>query len=378
MLYCTESKAVEFNQPREDDNRHRERRVPSISYSTFISESRVKSRSICKPTLDDRPISFSEGPHGCSNSQKQSHPSVISACTLANTDGLHRPLSAGIHPPFGTESVTQTSTDAYSSQHYMYDTPKKLAYQPLDATPVWGSFTDHQLENGNKMKPIAVPPCVIPSHQSLTSPINKTCPPVPQDVENKSVPLHNTPVSTETYDIPRRISKTMPLCVGDTHLQMPNYGTASNECDSSDALSLTSLTLAPVVTSDRTQPLSEMIKSHPLLKHQHVHGDHTPLQSTCKYGNRSSSPCSDCEVAHAALLKNDPTSSQGDEVHDNKRCLSTTLLESSTPTKRSDVSSHQQQATEYSHVISASMNRVQTLIARNIQELKQLDCQQVS
>lgn len=347
---------MEFNQPQEDDSRHREGRVPSISYSTFVSEPRINS--VCKPALDSKPISFTEGPYVHSNSQNQFHPSVIPACTLANTNELDGSLSAGIHPPFGTESVTQTNT--YSSKNYTYDTPKRLASQPLEAIPVWRSFTDHQLDNGHKMKPIAVPPCVIP---------------VTQDVENKSVPLHNHAASTKTettYDIPRKTSQNMPLYVRDKH---PNYSTGSNECDSSGAMPLK---LASVVTSERTQPLSEMIKSHPLLKRQPVHVDRASLQSTCKCGNSSSSPCSCRKVAYATPLKNDPISSQGGEAHDNKGYSSTTLLESSTSTKQSDTNPCQGQATEYSHVISASMNRAQTLIARNIQELKRLDCQQVN
>ena len=380
----TEPKALEFNQlhlgTQEDDNRHRERRVPSISYSTFISESRINST--CKPALDDKPISFNEGAYSHGKSKAVSPLSCIPTYTntLPNTDELNRPLSAGVHPP---ELVSQ------SNAHFsMYDTPKKVASQSLDATPVWRSFTDLQLDSGNKMKPIAVP-CIIPSHQSLTSPVNR---PATHDVENKSVISHNSAVSIEnetTYDIPRKSLKATPLCERDNHPQMPKYdpvafGTASNECDSRDDLSL-SLTLAPAVTctGERTKPLSEMIKSHPLLKRQHV--DHnslsypnTQLQCTCKCGNSSPSPCSSCKVAHVAPLKNDPTSLL-DNTHQ-QGCLSTTFLESSTPIKQSDVTctSYQRQTTEYSHVISASMNRAQTLIARNIQELKQLDCEQVS
>ena len=361
--------------------------MPSISYSTFISESRINPT--CKPALDNKPVSFNEGPY--SHSQNQLHPSVVPTrtCTntLPNTDELNRPLSAGFHPP---ELVSQSN--AYSST---YDTPKKVASQSLDATPVWRSFTDLQLDSGNKMKPIAVP-CIIPSHQSLTSPVNR---PATHDVENKSMIPHNSVVSTNsetTYDIPRKSLKAMPLCERDKCLQMPKYdpvavGTASNECDSRDASS-SSLTLAPTFacTSEGTKPLSEMIKSHPLLNHQHV--DHNSLsyaklQFTCKCGNSSPSSCSSCKAAYVSPLKNDPTSSSLGEmqskVHNNTHqqgCLSTTFLESSIPTKQSDVacSSYQGQTTEYSHVISASMNRAQTLIARNIQELKQLDCEQVS
>ena len=386
---------MEFNQlhlgTQEDDNRHRERRAPSISYSTFISESRINST--CKPALADKSISFNEGAysHGKSIAKACSLPlscTYTYTNTLSNTDELNRPLSADVHPP---ESVSQSNA-CFS----MYDTPKKVASQSLDATPVWRSFTDLQLDSGNKMKPIAVP-CIIPSHQSLTSPVNR---PATHDVENKSVISHNSAVSIEsetTYDIPRKSLTATPLCERDNRPQMPKYdpvafGTASNECDSRDDLSL-SLTLAPAVTctSERTKPLSEMIKSHPLLKRQHVEHNslsyaNTQLQWTCKCGNSSPSPCSSCKAANVAPLKNDPTSSLGEiqsKVHDNTHrqgCLSTTFLESSTPIKQSDVtcSSYQGQTTEYSHVISASMNRAQTLIARNIQELKQLDCEQVS
>ena len=40
-------------------------------------------------------------------------------------------------------------------------------------------------------------------------------------------------------------------------------------------------------------------------------------------------------------------------------------------------SSHEGQSVEYSQVVHASMNRAQTLKARNIQELRKLDCQKV-
>jgi hypothetical protein len=342
--------------------------MPSISYSTFISEPRSS-----KPILDDKPISFSETPaYSCGNCQKQSYPSVdvtVGTNILGNADELNTPLRVNLHPPFGMESVSQSNS-------FMYDTPKKVVSQSLGATLV--------LDNGTKMKPTANP-CITPSHQS--QPITKSD---TRGVENKSVPSHNHAVSIAseiTYDIPRTSIKAASLCEREKHPPMPKYydpfafGAASTEYDSGDASNLLTLAAAVTCTKDRTKPLSEMINSHPLLKHQQV--DHnslsyenTPLQCTCKCGSSSPSPCSCCKVAHGTTLKSDLIQSN---LHDNTHqqgCLGTTILESSTPTKWNDATC-QGQTIEYSQVISASMNRAQTLIARNIQELKQLDCDQV-
>lgn len=374
---------MEFNQlplgTQEDDIRLRERRLSSISYSTFISEPKIG-----KPALGDKPTSVTEGPCSHGDGQNQSYSSTCTS-SLANTNEHTRPQS--VHPPCGMESVSQSNS--YSS---MYDTPKKVVYQSLDATPVRRSFTDLQLDNGNKMKPVAVP-CIAPSHQPLTPPVNT--PAIP-DIENWSVTSRNHAVSIQSeisYDIPRKSLQAAPLCEREKQPQIPKhdpaaFGAASNECDTSGP----SFTLAPAVTrtsDERTKPLSEMIKSHPLLKHQQT--DHnslsyenTPLQCKLKCGSSSHSPSLGCKLKHVTPLKNDLiVPSHGEiqsKVLNRTTCLSTTLLESSTPTKQNDVtgSSYQRQTAEYSQVVSASMNRAQTLIARNIQELKQLDCEQVS
>ena len=350
--------------------------MSSISYSTFISEPKIS-----RPALDDKPISFSEGPCSHGNSQKQSYLSgapTRTSMSIASTDELNRPLSAGAHPPFCMELVSQPNSS-------MYDTPKKVTSQSLEAASLWRSFADYQLNSGGKMKPTAVP-CITPSHQSLTPPANR---PATHDVESMSVRSHDDTISIEsetTYDIPRKVT---PLHERDKCPQMPKYapvafGPVSSECDSRNS----TLILVPTAscTNERTKPLSEMIKSHPLLKHQqveHFSYENTPLQhtSTCGF---TPSPCSGCKTAHAIPLKNDQIlSSQGEmqpTVHNNihqQGCLSTdTSLESSNQSHVTH-SPYEGQTIEYSQVISASMNRAQTLIARNIQELKQLDCEQV-
>ena len=350
----------EFNQLHsgtpEDDNRLRERRVPSISYSTFISEPKYK------------PISFSESPaYSCGNSQMQSCPSVD--VTVANADEPNRPLSVGLHPPFGMESVSQSNSNLST-----YDTPKKVVSQSLSAALV--------LDNGTKMKAIAIP-CITPSHQSLTPPINR---PASHNGENKSVPSHNRAVSIAsetTYDVPRKNIEAAPFCEGSKTPRMPKYdplafGSASNEHDSRGASSSAFALVATdtcTCTSEKIKPLSEMIKSHPLLKHQQVDHNRLSYENTPLQYSSSPSPCSGYKVAHGTTLKNDVV-----RFHDNAHqqgYLSRTVLESSTYTPTKHDVTCQGQTIQYSQVVSASMNRAQTLIARNIQELKQLDCDQV-
>lgn len=360
------AKTLEFNQlplGTPEDSRLRERRMPSISYSTFISEPKYK------------PISFSESPaYSCGNSQKQSHPSVD--VTVANADELHIPLSVGLRPPFGIESVSQSNSNLST-----YDTPKKVVSSQSSSL----SAALVPIDNGTKMKPIAVP-YITPSHQSLTPPINR---PASHDGENKSVPSHNNAVSIAgetTYDVPRKNIEAAPLCEGNKTPQMPKYdplafGAASNECDSSDASSLSfALAAADTCTSERIKPLSETIKSHPLLQRQQVDDNRLSYENTPLQCSSSPSPCSGCKIAYGTTLRNNVIQSK---VHNNTHQqgnLSTSVLESSTSkhndAKHNDVTC-QGQTIQYSQVISASMNRAQTLIARNIQELKQLDCDQV-
>ena len=318
--------------------------------------------------------------------------------------------SADAHPPSDIESVALSNTHSSSN----YDTPRKLMSQSIDTTRVWGSSTGLQSDSRDKIKSVALPP-----YQSPTTytPNDMICLHATQNSENKSLPMYNLAASIggeTTYDTPCTLIKPMLPYPAERHPQISKcdlVGTVSKEYDPSTNSSLllensvftnpcpdpsfmdmgttcpSNTKQAPTFTCEKSIPLSEMIKNHPLLKCQHRVQKSSSCTKTQTQCSNSSSLCS-----HVSPSKNDPTSTKvtlltssfnslrremQSEVHDDtyqQGCLSTTLSKINPSSKHSSLNSN---TTEYSRVVNASMNRAQTLIARNIQELKRLDCQKV-
>ena len=421
MHYYTERKAEEVDQlgaQNDDNNIFRERRAPSITYSTFISDHRMspisKQRWNDEPNFSDDSLLPLDRP---SSSPKQAKSNSSGATSTFSTDksvsvsqtkiaseSTER-LKGSLHTCIpGKQVAAQPAT--HSLKHSMYDIPKKLTSQTLDVSQAcMRTFgADLQLETGERLKPIAVSPCISPCHQSTSY---KPCLPAVQHVENISLPSHSTSIETETvYNVPRLVAqigmthprqKVIGDCdplINDTSrlslMQTRNLKAAAKTSPADTSFADLGRTDSTSIASERTKPLSELIKDHPLLKlYQQEVNDSLPSTKTQSQSCGNSSSSSSLSYNGSSLapgpLKNNPKCSVsgmlqshvGDKAQ-RQEYSSNPLLNISNPArKHRNASIHQRQNVKHSQVVSASSNRAQTLIARNIQELKQLNCEQV-
>lgn len=368
-------KPLEFNQPTVQEvveNMHKERRLPSISYSTFTTHVRMKSP---KPDIEDRLISNDEVVTGASSNQEHSYPSESFALqtNVAFGDEL-------LNSPQGKVSLRWEEPTYTNNVSNNYDVPRKLMSQLEAKSDVGDTFTVTRslLQAGarDKVKPIPVPPCVVPLTSSSS------------DLDTSNLSITRTVNKDSSY---MNLYPTTPVVhsLMETKNQPPTL-----DIDSKETLSL-----------------SDLIKNHPLLRNPRTH-DQTEDQSSSK--EKAHFVAAQCFSQRSSSLYSVPVShSNGQAISQISSPLTSTAVKSpvgigeglkdahsqiqnsadhgivhaqstSSPMpskapkqKLSSLSTCEVQTTEYSCVVSASMNRAQMLIARNIQELKKLDCEKV-
>ena len=348
-------------------------------------------------------------------------------------------LVTDIHLPRDVESGGQSTT--YSNQSFSgydnYDVPRKLAPQSTSTTyttDIGGTFTKYVSSTRSTVPHIISyqsTACDDRVYTETTQNVNKdvillqefTCIPVPVGSESTAC----------VYDVPPSHISIIPLYSSDVHSQTASlacsHSMSTSICDANTSrMPLMKPTSSPLMnmtpstesmdnkcSPNTKQPpanlsLSELIRNHPLLKAQRdVAGifpsDRTPSrlprlpggnnqESSVEYPSLNKPTCISTSLTSPVdMIMKSPSHSvqekmQSEHVKETKTPnASSSSVQLDTDKSRPTInphkqqsptcSSHEEESVEYSQVVHASMNRAQTLKARNIQELKKLDCQKV-
>ena len=361
MIIDSKRESLEFKPPslpEAVERTYRERRLSSISYSTFISEQRPKSLKSKPPDGVASPVELpSERSKEYSGSSTTSESFNIQTNAAFEQKVLGAPhslgwdeesLTANFHGPCDSDEQSTEDSSGYDN----YDLPRKLAPQSrsIPQTGVGASYLGptHMPDRKDTISTGPVIPHVVSSNQYAIGGVT-VCPSAAKHVNEEPISLRelghvSVPTGSDTtyvYDIPPSRVSNRPTARHPQRVQLPLiHSPLPSSCELNISESrLTRRTTSPAksmsesrCSSDTKPPanlsLTDLIKNHPLLKDKSEEDQNRSVEETLEIPKGCSSflpliPRSnnqETSVEHQQLTLTTSTSKVGITMSDPSNC----------------------------------------------------------